>query len=342
VSDKAFADLPPSVAHYLQQFQIGPGKWDALREGALHTTKDGGKFLIPDLMMSAKRDVVERGIRYDATGDYHNEEVRRVIGGMRDAYMNDPDLLRRQLSMDLWGMLHDHVRYAVLEPGHMTRRLLLQGTQGGTLAGEFLRFATMFKSFPVEFTDRVLGRSVLDHAPTSARTWEPVNGIRLDTNLFKMLGTMTMAGYVSMSLKNIAKGYTPGLPTDPDVIMQSMVQGGTMGVYGDLISAASSYSPGKRMASFVAGPVLSDVGTALTGIYTKALGDQADQRDATAKLVNLGISNIPYQNHAMTHLAMNYLLYHNIRERFVPGYDRMQDYKKYRDHRVIAWGRPHD
>jgi hypothetical protein len=340
ISDRSFKDLPDSIVHYMQQHQIGPQKWEAMRQNAVHVAQNGEKFLIPDLMMSANSEHVRSTMRMDTLGGFGDADISRAMKATLEQAGGDVDHMRRQLAMDLQGFITDQVRYAVLEPSNRTRRFLLHGTQAGTLSGELLRFATMFKSFPVEFTDRVIGSALLDHVPTSAKTFTFGN-IRLDTNMIKMMGNMTMAGYVSMNMKNLAKGYSPALPTDWKVLADSMVQGGTMGLYGDLMMSFTSNTPIERMAKFAVGPIASDVATIAKNSWTKGFGDLTEQGRANAKLTNTLLTNMPFQNHALTYLGMNWALYHSIREKFMPGYDALIDMRRERESGIKAWGRPH-
>lgn len=311
----SFDSLPARFRNMLEAHMIGPAKWEVMK-GLVQDVEGRNIFLTDGVLRMSKDELsglLSRGPGELLGSPAFQGEARSVWEASHSWYSSNIEMFRSQLHSELSGLITDHVMYGIIEPTARTRRLLLQGTQAGTWPGELLRFATMFKSFPVAFTERVLGRELFGFNDGGYRVYP---GVNVSQDLFTLMGGLTVGGYLSSQLKGLAKGYTPESPT-AEVITRAMIQGGTFGVFGDLTSAFLASTP-KRMMSYLAGPVIGDfVPKTLGGAFDIARGyiggSTKVQQDGWKSLTDVALTNMPYSNYFVTYAAMNWLLFDKVR-----------------------------
>ena len=72
-----------------------------------------------------------------------------------------------------------------------------------------------------------------------------------------MLANLQQLGYLSMTLKELAKGRTPREPDDAasygKLVAAAMVQGGGLGIYGDFLFGEANRVGGGMIASLAGG-----------------------------------------------------------------------------------------
>ena len=145
--------------------------------------------------------------------------------------------------------------YAVLMPGARTRALTTAGKEKGTGLGELARTGTQFSSFVITF--------MTQHGARMFKQGTSSSKISYGVSLLTM---STLLGAGAMMLKDASKGYTArkGHPLDTDSDIEdtgkfwaaAMVQGGGMGIIGDLIfSDQTRY--GNSAAPTLLGPTSS-------------------------------------------------------------------------------------
>jgi hypothetical protein len=137
-------------------------------------------------------------------------------------------------------------------------------------------------------------------------------------------------GYVAMSAKDILKGKEPRTIFSNDymksaaVIRDSMIQGGSMGLIGDLAFGDFSKFRGSFLRA-AAGPVLSTAEDVVT-IFDKAIKGGDFGKDT----FKLATKNIPFSNLFYTRTALDYMVLYGLMETMDPGYLRKMErrYKK--------------
>lgn len=214
------------------------------------------------------------------------------------AWLSPEMIADKDTSRALRMFFMSEVDIAVPTPGARERALMIQGTRPGTIAGEAMRFAGQFKSFPVTMMTKMF--------PT-ARGMRGGGAVRL------ALGLMG-AGYLSLSAKAIVAGREPPDPNDPRTIAAAMVQSGGMGIVGDLIFADFN-ATGRSAGEFLLGPaagVAGDVGR----LYSSLMRGE----DVAGRSFSSLVRNTPFNNIFYARAAVNYLLVYNVQETLNPGY----------------------
>jgi hypothetical protein len=207
-------------------------------------------------------------------------------------------------------MIMDRVESSIVQPGTRERRIMMQGTKPGTVMGELLRFFWQFKSFPLSVTTKIL-------EPQLRRGGGAAAG-----GLAEYILATTVLGYASIVVKDLIKGKLPRDPTDPKVWMDSMLQGGGLGLYGDfLFSPRSRY--GRGILEELAGPVLGGVTSDVYTIFEHI--KQGKFEKLPAETIQLLKGHLPYGNFPFIRSGLDYLLLYGIQEKLSPGYLRRME-----------------
>ena len=285
---RPWAELAPERRRLFEQFDLTEADWNLLRANALHTSDDGVVYMMPDLI---------REIGDDALPDGSVRQRARA---------------RDELETKIRAMITDRVDFAVLTPGARERSILNQGTQAGTLGGEFLRTATQFKSFSVAVISRALGREAFaSGAPGLASAL--FRGQGDIAGIVHMIVATTVFGYAAMVAKDLAKGRMPRDPEDRRTWLAAFMQGGGAGIYGDFLFGDYNRFGG--------------------GFVTTALGPTAGSLDQAGRLLTATLegdvtgaqafrfaqSHVPGINLFYTRAALDYLILYQIQEMLSPG-----------------------
>lgn len=283
-----FDTLPAKYRHVLGLHGIDKTKWDLIRQGSFREV-DGRTFVTPDRMRLLDDSVASADVR-------------------------------RDLEMTLRRFFADETSYAVVEPDARSRRTSTWGTRPGTMAGEAIRFVFQFKGFPLAFGNRVLGRALYGHrkgAPLMERA----------THIGALLAGMGMAGYMSMTMKDMVRGYWPPRnPADPKTWSAALVQGGALGIYGDFLFGRVNRFGGGLLAT-AAGPAIGNFADIGELILAARDGDAS-----AADALTLAINNTPFVNLFYTRPALDFLFLNSLREAASPGYLRRQEKRRQTDY----------
>lgn len=141
----------------------------------------------------------------------------------------------------------------------------------------------------------------------------------------RMLAFTTVAGYAAMNLKDLSKGKTLRDPkADPvKTFGASMLQGGGLGIYGDILFSQVLDRRGADAAVDFFGPTASDIfgSKGLLGIAGKV----AEGQDASSSTLRFVQSNTPFINQFMLKQALDYAIFYQLQEMANPGtLDRME------------------
>lgn len=131
-----------------------------------------------------------------------------------------------------------------------TRAMLHEQARAGTVMGELIKDSLLFKSFGIAML-LVHGKRVMEMA-----SWRDRGSYML-----RSLIAMTMAGAMTIQLKEIAKGKDPRPMDDWKFWEAAILQGGGFGIVGDLLQLTTD----PRMSSFakyIAGPVADTLDSA--------------------------------------------------------------------------------
>jgi hypothetical protein len=226
----------------------------------------------------------------------------------------------------------DRAHTAVIEPDAETLAMMRQGTQGGTLYGEFLRFVGQFKSFGVAFTQKVLGREVYGYGADSlGQALKQGQSLRGLANVILMT---TLFGYGAMDIKDLLKGKTPRDPKSAKTWLAAAVQGGGFGIYGDFLLGQTDRFGGGLLGK-VAGPVPGLVED-IDQIRSKAMSGD----DVAASTLRLAINNTPFANLFYTRMALDYAILYEVQEGLNPGYLRRMERRAKKENGQTFWLSP--
>ncbi|ENC6709937.1 hypothetical protein ABKY54_004547 [Vibrio harveyi] len=299
-ASKSFADVDPAMKRVLELYAIGEPEWNVIKN-ATQIMEDGTGLITPEALRN-----VDDG------------EFKALL---ENAGLNPTDyrveLLKDELESKIRAFVSDRQGYAVLEQDARSRAVFNRGTMRGTAGGELLRSISQFKQFPMLFLQRVIGREIKGKAKSTGR------GLAHDSTLYgvgSLIGAMTVAGYVSMSAKDIAKGRTPRDPSDPKTWLAALQQGGGFGIYGDFLFGEVKNRFGGTLLDTIAGPSLSLIST-LGDLW----GRMRSGDDLAASSFNAVINNSPFINMFYSRIALDYFLLYDVREALNPGYLRRME-----------------
>ncbi len=210
---RRFDELASPLQRTLQRYGLGEGAWDSIRSAELHD-HEGAKFLRP-------------------------EEVEELSGVGPER--------RRELATRMLEMIQTETDFAVPTASLRGRAAFISQNQPGTVAGELLRSAAMYKSFPITILSTHVRRSVVE---AMQGRWA-MGG----SYLAAFLIASTLAGAAAQQLREIGKGRDPMDMADPRFWGQALLTGGGLGLFGDFLFQDFTRF-GSSFAATLAGPVV--------------------------------------------------------------------------------------
>lgn len=284
----SFDGLGSELQRTLGLYGIDSGMWDIFRSGSVREV-DGRRLMTPSAVAEIDDSVLAAYLagKNQPTGKRAVEELREEITEKFRTYFTDQK------------------NYMLLTPGDATQGIMKQGTAASSGIGQALRTVMQFKSFSVEFSQRVLGREYKQHG---------IAGVA------NMIFLTTLAGYAAMTLKDFAKGKSRREVSSPadagKVFIAAMAQGGGLGIFGDILtSQVANRSQEAGLALF--GPTVGDLvgNQGIAGILSRA----ASGEDPSAATVRFVQQNTPFANLFYLKLSLDYLIFWNAQEFVNPG-----------------------
>jgi len=288
-----FKDLNPQLKELFTMYNIDSTKWDVIRKIAMEKADDGTEFINIGML--------------DKISDVDMKKI-----------LNVDSLTARQLGVEkerfkssVSGMLLDRSIYAVIEPdarlkGDMTRSLL-----AGTAEGEAIRFIGQFKAFPFAILSKVLGRELSYFKGPNTTKADYGRGA---VGITALMTTSLFMGYLSMTIKDLLKGKGPRDPSKGKTVMAAFLQGGGLGIYGDVLFKEVRGSA--DILAGLAGPGFATAGDVLLAMNYGIRGEGGKAGKAAFRALN---TNIPFLNIFYIKSAYDYLLGHQIMETMNPG-----------------------
>lgn len=322
---KSFDQLSEGMREVLAQYGgIDAAKWDIIRSANTKQV-DGADYLTPDLVSKLDDEAFDpllpEALR--ATELFDNSDS--TLSKKRSAEIKK---IKKDLESSLRSVFVEETRNAVLEPDARAMRTTTLGLKRGTLAGEAWRLIMQFKSFTSTYTQRSLGGRRM------MKNKSDYGGVA-----HHALATMLL-GYTSMVAKDISKGKEPRDPTLSNTWTAAMLQGGGLGIVGDLAFSDVNRFGGGVIAT-LGGPtvgVAEDLARLTLGnMHAAARGDKTD---FASDLVNFTQYNlpIPAANLWYTRTALNYLVWYRLREALNPGsLKRMERRMKRENNQEYFW-----
>lgn len=281
VADQKWSALDPELKRVLSLYNISEQDWPALSKAVEAHNESGYKFMTPT-----------------------------AVEALPDSVLSAAD--RQKLANKLRAYFTDRTEIAVINPDARTNALLRQGTQSGTVEGEFMRSVAQFKSFPTAVMQKVLARDVYGEGHRTF--FEAMKSGSAVAGLVETIVMTTAFGYMSMTAKDLVKGRKPRDPLAPSTMTAAMLQGGALGIYGDFVLGTSNRF-GQDPLVTAAGPL---VGTASD--VAKTLMKIRDGDDPSANTLRLLKNNTPFINMFYSRMALDYLIFYRMQEYINPGY----------------------
>ena len=287
----SFNQLNKPLQSFFGLYNIDATKWDIIRKTAMSKADDGTEFInISELSNMSDADI-------------------KKITGMDDLSKSELQMEKEKFKYSVSGMLLDRSIYAVIEPDARTKGTMTQGTLAGTGMGEAIRFVGQFKAFPMAIGNKVLGREIafLRKGPNQ----DIGRGIKGLASVVVVSGFM---GYMSMTAKDLLKGKEPRDPNNFNTIMAAFLQGGGLGIYGDVLF--KEQRDAGSVAAGLIGPApttVIDLGLALKYALS---GEGGKAGRAAYRTIS---SNIPFLNLFYIKAAFDYMIGFQIMETMNPG-----------------------
>lgn len=231
----------------------------------------------------------------------------------------------QEVAAKVLGLVKDEGEMAVLNPDLATRAIATWGgNQAGTVQGELSRSVMQFKSFPIAMISRHW-RRMMDMPNVEGA---PFNRLAYGA---AMAVSLTVLGGVAFQVKQLLQGKDPVDMTSGKFWMRAGLQGGAMGILGDLLLSDPSESPGDAAANAVkniAGPAPGAAFELLFKLGAENVHEVAKGKDSHAAAESLRFlkANTPLVNLWYTRAAIDHAFLQQLQENVSPGYlARMRD-----------------
>ena len=286
----AFDSLNPQLKSLFNVYNIDSTKWNIIRKTAMEKADDGKEFINIGLL------------------DQISDADVKKITGLDDLSKRELQIEKDKFKASVSGMLLDRSIYAVIEPDARVRATLTRGFLGGTGMGEAIRFFGQFKAFPLSIVQKVLGREI-DYFKGPNK--DLARGI---VGLGSIIVTSGLLGYLSMTIKDLLKGRSPRDPTKLNSVMAAFLQGGGLGIYGDVLFQETR--SGGDIIGNIAGPVPL---TAFDLVQAIKYGIRGEGGKAGRTAYRAVSQSIPFMNLFYLKTAFDYLIGYQIMETMSPG-----------------------
>jgi len=295
-----FDQLNAENQRVLKQYNIDADKWDMARQTATKAS-DGKEYFMPHKIADLPDQVF---------ADYLTKQ------GVTPTERTIKEL-KRDVQLEWRTFFSDNARTAVLEPDALTRSMMQRGYQKGSYEREFLDYVGQYKSFPVAFMQKVIGREIYGRGSnTVAEAMKNKNGELWGlANVFLI---STMFGYASMNMKDILTGKNPRNPEDAfgyyKLVMAAMARGGGAGLYGDFLF-------GEMKSRYGAGPLESLLGPTYGKLSSVAdlFARVKNGDDVAASAFKFMVSNTPGNNIWWAKMPLDYGITYRFMEMSNPG-----------------------
>ena len=293
LGETKFFDLEKRERNFLTLYGIDEGKWNMLRS-------------IKTLAVDNKRYLTAESVD-DISDDVINKYLGRKLSARQIRNF------KKDLQLTWKNVLNDQGTHGTPEPDTQIRQITRMGTVRGTAMGEVNRFVMQYKNFAVSLYKKILRREMDSYGPDESRL---IGATMLASTL--MLGTIF--GYIVLSVKDMLSGRSPRDPKKLAVVMQSFVQGGGAGIYGDFLMSEIQNQYGNGVFETALGPTASDIKK-----FIDVVKNMNEPKKAGKKFLQLAEGHTPFINLYYTKAAYDYLIGYQIKEYLDPGFfDRMK------------------
>jgi hypothetical protein len=306
---KPFDQLDPKLANMLRRYRVHEGDWELMRTLNPRLV-DGLHYLTPEDVMRIDRSQVEHLLR--SRGVIAPEAFgENVTGPVVEHYLRD-------LQDSLITYFTDSAQRSIVTPGIRERALLMGATKPGSIQGEFMRFFTQFKMWPVAAFDQTLRKDIFTSLDRPGLAW----------NVGALIAFSTVFGYMRMLINDLLVGRPPRDPRNPATLLAAAAQGGGTGILGDFLFGQTNRFGGGLIPT-IGGPLAGDADT-LIQMWNRFRTDSWNTdipvhpkgrfNDLWPDLAHFFVRHIPYANLVWTKGALDYLLWYHLYEAASPGW----------------------
>ena len=288
-----FKDLNPQLKDLFNMYNVDSTKWDVIRKIAMEKADDGTEFINIGML--------------DKISDVDMKKILNVDSLTARQLVVEKERFKSSVS----GMLLDRSIYAVIEPDARLKGDMTQGLLAGTVPGETIRFLGQFKAFPLAILNKVLGREMSYFKGPNVTKADYGRGA---VGMTALMTTSLFMGYLSMTIKDLLKGKGPRDPNKSETIMAAFLQGGGLGIYGDVLF--KEVRGGADIIAAIAGPGITTGADVLLAINYGIRGEGGKAGKAAFRALN---TNVPFLNIFYIKSAYDYLLGHQLMETMNPG-----------------------
>lgn len=297
---KTLGELDQHLQNMYGQYGIGEKEWDIIRSAPTYSV-EGRSYITPN-------------------------SVENIPSAELAARLNISEIaatkLKQNLSDKMYSYLSDAGAHSVVSPGALEQAQVLGNTRPGTPAGEFWRFFSQFKTWPIAVMNQVIGREIYQSLSKGEAAW----------NIGALLALTAAAGYARFAITNTVSG--KGIPDvgDPQVLLRSLAMGGGLGIIGDELFGSLNQQGGfvptaGDEALNAAGPVVGDAISFLaefqkfqTDLFDQTPSPKGRFANMWPDLVRATENHIPFNNLFYTKGVLDYLLFYHLREAADPGW----------------------
>ena len=288
-----FGKLNKQLQELFSMYDIDATKWDVIRKTAMEKADDGMEFINIGML--------------DQITDADMKKILNLNKVTESQLRIEKDKFKASVS----GMLLDRSIYAVIEPDARLKGDMTRGMLAGTPEGEAIRFMGQFKAFPFAIMAKVLGRELSYFKGPNVTKADYGRGF---VGIVGLMITQGILGYVSMTAKDLLRGKGPRDPSNAKTIMAAFLQGGGLGIYGDVLFKEVRGSA--DVAAAAVGPVLLTAGDVIAAINYGIRGEGGKAGKAAYRTVS---ANIPFLNLFYIKAVFDYMIGFQMMETMNPG-----------------------
>lgn len=260
------------------------------------------------------------------------ESIMRIDNRkLADAGYKDPEGAKLRAMQSLLGAVLEETDLAVTTPGMRDQYWINGRFQRGTVTGELARSVMLFKSFPFSFIAKHWARaSAMDGRAGVAKY------------MASLMVSTTLLGALAYQAKQLANGNNPDAMDTLTFWQQALLQGGGLGLYGDLLLSDHTRYGSGAFESFL-GPVLGeldDVIKVLQGIPVNAVDGKPQQTGGDVVKLIKGLT--PFGNLWYTKAVTNHLIFNQAQEWLSPGYLERSEARAKQQFHTSYWWAPHE
>ena len=305
IRKKSWDQLEPNDRRNLELYNITADEWSLMQFAETSIPESEYNFLTAPAVRELSDEAVDSVLR---------KRDLDITPELRDSF-------RDQLALKIQTVIHDIADEGVVTPGERERVMLAGGQQKGTRLGETMRFLTQFKAFPLTVITKQLAPQYYAYG----------GGLKGAAAMAPIIAATGALGYLSGAAKDLAKGKEPKDPRNGRVMIDSLLRGGALGIYGDFMFAEYSRY-GRSLEQTIAGPAIGTLSDfAALAHKTGTLNAEMDDYVKFVKSIT------PGQNLFYTEQILNYFVFNSLIELSDPGYLSRMERRLRKDYNQEYW-----